>query len=56
MFSQKEPSTLSEILTLEKNNDEMIMLKNDVNPNGLGIRRQNKCRSQRRRPEHIPEL
>lgn len=56
MFSQKEPSTLSEILTIEKNNDEMIMLKNDVNPNGLGIRRQNKCRSQRRRPEHIPEL
>lgn len=60
MINQKEPSTLSEMLEIEKDNNDIIKVRNDSNEDSncqeLVVRRQHKCRSQRRRPEHIPGL
>lgn len=57
MLNQREPSTVSGMLEIHKENDDIIMAKNEEsNHQEMAIRRQIRCKNQRRRPNHIPEL
>lgn len=57
ILNQREPSTISGMLEIHKENDDIIMAKNEEsNHQEIAIRRQIRCKNQRRRPNHIPEL